>query len=118
MHHIAQQVEALGHEPLPWDQPGVFLPGTYTFNGLIEVSRNVDAAVFIFAEDDKVWYRNGEAQQPRDNVLVEYGLFAGMLGLERALICRKGTAKTPTDLAGLVHIDITKSRMEAARAEI
>lgn len=118
MHIVAHMLEQLGHEPLPWDTPGVFLPGTYTLNGIIEISRNVDAAIFIFAEDDRVWYRATERQQPRDNVLVEYGLFAGILGPERALICRKGEPKTPSDLTGLVHIDISKGKIEAARAEI
>jgi hypothetical protein len=116
MHRVAQIVEGLGHVPLPWDSPTAFLPGTYTLNGLIEISRDVDAAVFVFAEDDTIWYRTSELHQARDNVLLEYGLFAGILGPERALICRKGQPKTPSDLEGIIHIDI--SRVESARASI
>jgi hypothetical protein len=118
MHTIARSLEALGHDPLPWDLPGVFPPGRYTFDVLIEVSRSVDAAVFVFAEDDLGWYRGNDNRQPRDNVLIEYGLFAGTLGPERALICRHGQPKTASDLAGLTHIDISRGKNEAARAEI
>ncbi|MGV3618421.1 MAG: TIR domain-containing protein [Fimbriimonas sp.] len=69
-----------GHEPVPWDKPGLFMPSEQTFKILTELSRNVEAAVFIFGEDDRVWYRGDTVPQPRDNVLIEYGLFAGQLG--------------------------------------
>jgi len=84
----------------------------YTWHRLIEISRDVDASIFIFGEDDKIWWRGKELQQPRDNVLVEYGLFVGTLGPERALICRTGKPKTPSDLDGIVHIDISNNSLE------
>jgi predicted nucleotide-binding protein len=118
MHKIAFLLESLGHIPLTWDSPEAFLPGTYTLSGIIDISRVVDAAIFIFAEDDRIWYRTSELRQPRDNVLVEYGIFAGILGPERALICRKGGPKTPSDLDGIVHIDISDQKIESARAHI
>jgi predicted nucleotide-binding protein len=82
LRQLAHQLAAMGHSPLPWDSPEVFMPGTYTLDGIIEISRDVDAAIFIFAEDDKIWYRTSELRQPRDNVLIEYGLFAGHSGLQ------------------------------------
>jgi hypothetical protein len=118
MHGIARSLEEFGHDTLPWDQPGVFPPGRYPFDVLIEISRSVDAAVFVFAEDDQTWYRGNDNRQPRDNVLIEYGVFAGTLGPERALICRNGQPKTASDLAGLTHIDISRGKQESARAEI
>lgn len=118
MHNVARLLEEKKHETVRWDSPGTFAPGTYPLRRLIEISREVDAAVFIFSEDDKVWYRDSELRAPRDNVLMEYGLFVGTLGPERAIICRKGRAKTPTDLEGLVHINISEDRVESARAEI
>lgn len=118
MHNVARLLEEMKHEPIPWDSPSAFLPGTYPLLRLIEISRDVDAAVFIFSEDDKVWYRESESRAPRDNVLMEYGLFVGTLGPERALICRKGQARTPTDLQGLVHVDISTGKVESARAQI
>lgn len=118
MHDIALLLENLKHEPLPWDRPGVFPPGMYPFHVLIEISRSVDAAIFVFSEDDQLWYRGNESRQPRDNVLIEYGMFAGTLGPERALICRSGHPLIASDLAGLTHLDISRDRLEASRAEL
>lgn len=112
---VASWLENLGHEPIPWDRPGLFLPGEYTFLKLIEISKAVDAAIFIFAEDDQVWYRSDSIGQPRDNVLLEYGLFASALGQNRAIICRSGNPKEPSDLRGIVVLDISPTRRENAQ---
>jgi len=116
MQRVCVWVEAEGHEPLPWDEPSLFLPGEHIFAKLIKLSREIDAAILIFSEDDKVWYRNDAVTQPRDNVLVEFGLFAGALGQDRAIVCLKGKPRTPTDLAGVVYADLANPA--SARASI
>jgi predicted nucleotide-binding protein len=93
MSEIAMWLEEEKVEPVPWNLPTLFLPGDNTFLNLIEISRSVDGAIFIFAEDDLVWYRADTVAQPRDNVLLEYGLFVGALGPKRAIICRRGRPK-------------------------
>jgi predicted nucleotide-binding protein with TIR-like domain len=115
---IAVWIERLDHEPVPWDKPGLFLPGIYLFSRLVEISKEVDAALFLFAEDDQVWYRGDFTKQPRDNVLIEYGLFAGALGMNRAILCREGTARTPSDLAGITYIDVTDNRRSEAQLQL
>jgi hypothetical protein len=118
LNEVANWLEELGHEPLPWDMPSLFLPGDNTFLRLIEISKQVDAAVFIFSEDDTVWYRADTVPQPRDNVLIEYGLFAGVLGQNRAIICRKGTPKSATDLYGIIVVDISEGKKQGARLKV
>jgi predicted nucleotide-binding protein len=86
VHEIEVWLEEQGHESVPWDKPGLFMPGEQTFKTLMEISRNVDAAVFVFSADDKVWYRGDTVPQPRDNILIEYGLFGGALGPSKAII--------------------------------
>jgi hypothetical protein len=115
---IASWIEADGHEPFPWDDLRVFTPGSYTFSNLTRIAREVDAAVFIFSEDDRVWYRNDTAMQPRDNVMIEYGLFLGTLGEGRVIFCRKGKPKPATDVLGVVYVDITEGRQNAAKRKI
>lgn len=105
-------------KPIPWDTPGLFPPGQQTFLRLIGLTEEVDAAIFIFSEDDEVWYRGDAAQQPRDNVLIEYGLFAGRLGPHRAIICVNGRPKSSADLHGLTYVDISEGRRNRARTEI
>ena len=106
MRLVADWIEENDHEPLPWDDQ--FLPGELTLSRLIELSELVDAAAFVFAEDDQVWYRSDAVGQPRDNVLVEYGLFAGALGPERAIICMLGSPKIAVDLQGITTLDLKR----------
>jgi len=111
-------LEEQGHQPIPWDKPGLFMPGDHTFNTLIGISRSAEGAVFIFSDDDRVWYRGDSASQPRDNVLIEYGLFAGALGPKKAIICRNGSLKHAADLLGINYIDVSEPRRARAKLEL
>ena len=92
----------------PWTS--VFNPGVSTLDRLVELSREVDFAAFIFAQDD--WTSKGAAAPdpdggqaaPRDNVVFEAGLFGGALGIRRTFILHARGAKLPTDLNGLTAI--------------
>jgi hypothetical protein len=86
----------------------VFNPGVSTLGRLVELTREVDFAAFVFAQDD--WTAkeaspeaSGEAS-PRDNVVFEAGLFGGALGIRRTFILHANGAKLPTDLLGLTSI--------------
>src|SRR5215471_7218732 len=68
---------------LPWTS--VFNPGVSTLERLVELTREVDFAAFVFAQDD--WTSKGGVfdaapgqASPRDNVVFEAGLFGGALG--------------------------------------
>jgi len=88
-----------------------FNPGTSTLERLIELTREVDFAAFVFAHDD--WTTKspensaepppGQAS-PRDNVVFEAGLFGGVLGMRRTFILHASGAKLPTDLLGLTCV--------------
>jgi O-acetyl-ADP-ribose deacetylase (regulator of RNase III) len=104
MYRVAGWLKKWDLEPLPWDTPGLFRPGDYILGRLLELSEQVDAAVMIFADEDKKWYHADAQPQPRDNVLIEYGIFAGRLGRMRTVVCRKGNPKTASDLGGLIFI--------------
>jgi hypothetical protein len=92
----------------PWTT--TFNPGTTTLGRLLELTREVDFAAFVFAQDD--WTTNsvavagGSAGQasPRDNVVFEAGLFGGVLGMRRTFILHASGAKLPTDLLGLTCV--------------
>jgi len=89
----------------PWTTS--FQPGTTTLERLIELTREVDFAAFVFARDD--WTTNAPETQagqasPRDNVVFEAGLFGGVLGMRRTFILHANGAKLPTDLLGLTSI--------------
>jgi predicted nucleotide-binding protein len=93
----------------PWT--GSFNPGTTTLSRLLELTREVDFAAFVFAGDD--WTAAGQPASPpagsgqaspRDNVVFEAGLFGGVLGLRRTFILHASGAKLPTDLLGLTCV--------------
>jgi len=93
----------------PWTT--TFNPGVSTLDRLLELTREVDFAAFIFAQDD--WTTRttpaspepapGQAS-PRDNVVFEAGLFGGVLGMRRTFILHANGAKLPTDLLGMTCV--------------
>ena len=88
-----------------------FNPGTTTMVRLLELTREVDFAAFVFAQDD--WTTDnpptsplpgpGQAS-PRDNVVFEAGLFGGALGMRRTFILHASGSKLPSDLLGLTTV--------------
>ena len=98
----------------PWTSS--FNPGTTTLERLLELTREVDFAAFVFAQDD--WTTNsplpstapGSGQaSPRDNVVFEAGLFGGVLGMRRTFILHASGSKLPSDLLGLTCIRYEKT---------
>lgn len=74
---------------------------------LLELTRSVDYAAFIFTPDDLIIMRGNEKGAIRDNVLFELGLFMGTLGKERCFIIhpRNSNHHIPSDLLGLTSLD-------------
>ncbi|MDR0812546.1 MAG: nucleotide-binding protein [Oscillospiraceae bacterium] len=102
-------LEKLGVRVQPWDS--IYSAnelGKFTLDNLIEKAKNACGAIFIFTADDKTWRRGEQIETVRDNVLFEYGLFAGMLSKEQVIIARDGNVKLPTDLLGVTYLDITE----------
>lgn len=118
MEQASRWLEDLEFEVFAWTDASAFPPGTSTLPRLLEISRSVDAALLIFGEDDIVWYRDDAIGQPRDNVLLEYGIFASHLGPERAVVIRCGGAKMATNLAGLTSISLTTKTKARARRQL
>jgi hypothetical protein len=110
----------------PWTMS--FNPGTTTLERLIELSHEVDFAVFVFARDD--WTtaepsgsptsESGQAS-PRDNVVFEAGLFGSALGMRRTFILHARGSKLPTDLLGLTSVrygDATAAEMRVVNEKL
>jgi hypothetical protein len=95
---------------VPWTTS--FNPGTSTLERLIELTREVDFAAFVFARDD--WTAKGGPPasdpagsgqaSPRDNVVFEAGLFGGVLGMRRTFILHASGSKLPSDLLGFTCV--------------
>jgi hypothetical protein len=107
----------------PWTT--VFNPGTSTLERLLELTREVDFAAFIFAQDDWTTASPSAPSEPppgqaspRDNVVFEAGLFGGVLGMRRTFILHARGAKLPTDLLGLTCVRYAGAMTPAETREI
>lgn len=106
---LTRGLEDIAHVE-PWTAS--FNPGTTTLERLLELTREVDFAAFVFARDDWTMKSPAAGEQPaaagqaspRDNVVFEAGLFGGVLGMRRTFILHASGAKLPTDLLGLTSI--------------
>jgi predicted nucleotide-binding protein len=104
---LTRGLEDLAHVE-PWTTS--FNPGVSTLERLLELTREVDFATFVFAQDD--WTSSASASSqpeqgqasPRDNVVFEAGLFGGVLGMRRTYILHAHGAKLPSDLLGLTCV--------------
>jgi predicted nucleotide-binding protein len=106
---VAREVQAeLDHEfqVTLWNQ-NLFNPGDLTWSRLVEMARSkFDFAILVFSADDVVESRGKSSAAPRDNVLLEYGLFVGAVGPDRTffLYNRDHPPKIASDLAGVTAL--------------
>ena len=86
----------------------------------------IDLVFVLLTPDDKTVNADSttsEKYRARQNVILELGFFLGKLGREsgKVLLLHKGPLEIPTDILGIVHIDITNgipSAGEAIRREL
>ena len=85
-----------------WSQ-GVFGLGGGTLETLVERINDFDFACLVLTPDAMVTSRKVSRPSPRDNVLLELGLFISALGRKRSFIVYDRTASLllPSDLAGV-----------------
>lgn len=89
-----------------WSQ-GVFGLSQGTLETLVEEIPGYDFAILVMTPDDMSESRGETKQAARDNVLLEFGLCAGILGRKRtfAVYDRKSKMRIPSDLAGITLAD-------------
>ncbi len=89
-----------------WSQ-GVYGLTYGTLEELVKQKDSFDFAILILTPDDLKVMRNQTKNTPRDNVLLELGIFIGSHGRERTffVIDRDKKIDLPTDLAGITPVD-------------
>lgn len=100
-----------------WDK-GVFVPSTYVMPSLIQLAPTVDFAILIATPDDVAVKRGETYSAARDNVILEYGLFAGVLGHDRTFLVTTRGIGLPTDTLGLnaVHYSADREGRDGVRS--
>lgn len=109
MYDIAALIGSVeGFQTITWDSTrnGVFIAGDTTMESLIDIAGKVDGAVFIFSDDDEIWFRSEKGvKTTRDNVLFEYGLFIGKLDAKKVTFACKNKPRIATDLLGTNYLN-------------
>lgn len=83
-----------------WDT-SVFKLNQNFLADLLKASLAFDYGILLGTTDDKVFFREKEMLQPRDNVLFELGLFTGRLGTSKCAFLIDKKIKLPSDFVGL-----------------
>jgi hypothetical protein len=89
-----------------------------------DCSAGVDAAVVLLTADDFGGSKGGDVSpRARQNVIFELGFFVGKFGRKsgRVLVLYKGNLEIPSDLAGVVYLDVSggiAAAGESIRAEL
>ena len=70
LNKVAIIIEQCGIMPIKWNDIPSFKASTYTLENLVELTEKVNAAMFIWHEDDLTWYRGKEVGRPMDNIIL------------------------------------------------
>lgn len=102
--HLKTELEASRLcEVALWDS--VFRPSNYALESLLHEAERVDFAVLIATPDDMTLKRETQNPTARDNVIFEFGIFAGQLGRDRTyLLLTDSKIDLPSDLHGLTWL--------------
>ena len=97
-----------------WDQ-NVFGISSYPLETLQKVAHDAEYGIFVMTPDDFRQRGSEQDSVPRDNVILEYGVFLGALGRHRSFLVVPSDdprLKLPTDLEGLVQARYKRSRSD------
>lgn len=112
--NIARKIEEIFHDNDDfkahikiWKSNDIFCPGNTILSSILKQLDLCDFAIMILTPDDEIVINEEKKYAPRDNVILETGLFAGRIGIERTIIvCKKGeNIKIPSDLDGIIRIE-------------
>lgn len=79
---------------------------------LIKSASLFDFGFMIFSSDDISQIRGKEFETTRDNVLFEYGLFLGRVGIDNAYVLCEESVKIPSDLQGITLANYKTIKVE------
>lgn len=112
--YAIQELLEFDAEVTVWTE-GTFRPGKYTLDELAKAVASHQFGVFVFVPDDRLTTRGETRPAVRDNLIFEFGLFAGAHGWQRCffVLSRGGEpARLPSDLEGLTPLTYAPDRSD------
>lgn len=98
-----------------WSDENFFEPNESTYKNLVKKAHSFDFAVFVGGKDDFVVRKNKARKTktaPRDNVYIEFGLYAGILTTDRTYFLIDKKCTVASDLFGIT-LFVYKNEKEA-----
>ena len=100
-------IEDLGGKAISWRK--ISRPGDNMVDVLIKLASSIDGALLIATPDDPTICRSIDSMSPRDNIILELGIFISQLGKHRTGIVHvvspsQSLASLPSNLHGLTTI--------------
>ena len=96
--------DAVAVRYVPWTRFGIVPPGSYVLDALVERLKELDGAAFLMLSTDQTWWRDEQADTPRDNVILEAGMGFALFGRKGTAIIADEDVTLPSDLEGLTTI--------------
>jgi hypothetical protein len=96
-------------EVTAWWSDEAFPAGKTFIEALVDITARTNASLLLATTDDEATRRGDSKFQPRDNVILEHGLFVGAHGRGRAAIATLGKPDLPTDLLGIVVVELSRT---------
>ncbi|HEV3172769.1 MAG TPA: TIR domain-containing protein [Actinocrinis sp.] len=101
---IADVISGQGADPVLWWSQTAFPLGATLIESLVAIASNVDGAIILMTPDDETVRRGTRSFAPAQNLLLEYGWFAGQLGRSRVAVAAVGDLNIPSDLDGVASL--------------
>ena len=106
--HVRSIIENHGGDAISWRD--ISKPGDNMVDVLVDLASSIDGALLIATPDDPTVCRSIDCMSPRDNVILELGIFISQLGKHRTGIVHvvspgQSLAALPTNLHGMETIE-------------
>jgi len=97
-----------GVDVRPWYRQEQFPLSNTIFGSLVRQTNECDFAVVLLTQDDYEEKKGKKLFSPRDNTVLELGLFAGELGIERCfMISNADPSALPSDVDGFLRCEFS-----------
>lgn len=114
---VARFLEKLGCNPVLLEEQVESGINTI-FQKLMDHAGKVSYAIVLLTPDDLAEDETGtKAARARQNVLFELGLFIGKLGVDRVCLLKKGDVDIPTDISGVLYLNLNDGGWELSLAQ-
>lgn len=101
-----------------WNDGSIFNVNKNALDSLLKAARKFDYGVLVASQDDVTISRGVTKDAPRDNVLLEMGMFLGSLGLTRAFLMVEDETKLPSDYNGVTLPFYNKAKVGSIEGAI